>query len=1050
MALAFELRRPDDLLNLRVEASNLRLDTSDAAQPALVVENPDQAAYLTFVFPPQTIAEPAYFEYSLPDGTSDNEPLDPPGLVQGKHRTTAQLGHPSRLVFRVPADARIPFSTGGLLDWSKLELAVNPIAAIGTSPTADQIAKAPAIQPPAANETAIELPYRLVISPTADVNWQHRAGSFTSRGWTELWHTRMALKTPGGVTELSRDHSASLRAIWSEDYRPNDDPFPDQPDPDLFQTAMSAYDRNQIVILTSAFHGYEVDFQFDQGLPFVKRALGGDAAVGRVLKMTVPYVPEPFRAEQVMLSPLGGWLRSRGQWTPPHVAPPVPRPPIDIRQILRSLEPAGHPVDGVGVRDFAADLAIIHRGPPQTTQLTLSEWIHIATLARDHYVRIVDEGELWPFRHRAAKIKVTERKFKETNGNVGAYLMQREFILVREPVKDFARDDRGNPLKRVRLTTMVTPDIAKPATSPFWVEVMTSTTTRALFNFHGVGTDLGGNNVDFTVPLMFVSLNDVRNKLPQVALAYNSAPIDWRNLNVPGQKLLFAEPDPDPGKANDNTQLVTKTLTFAVDAAGNPPQLFQAGVKIKQVQELLGTDGSTTIAFYDNYVKNGFDARTGVFAQIVDPSGSMKVDFTADKAGGFATPNLAVTTLTRGLGPMAGGINDAVSDKFDPTTFFPKGAAQLFGCFDLSDLLPAGSLSQNAPKMSTKTQDVPGGRLITASLDWEPAVESHDLVIAAFVKDHKGVSQLKVHAVIQKVVTLTGAPADGVKAEVTGVLTNFQVSVLKSVFINFTEFTLHTLSGQKPDVKVKLDPGTPVEFGGDLKFVEDLRRAIPPDLFGKGPSLDISALGIRAGFAFALPAISVGVFALKDVNLGSALTLPFTDGKPVFDFNVSERQHPFLVTVALFGGGGFFHLQLDTAGMKKLEAALEFGAAAAIDIGVASGEVHIMAGIYFSLQRKEGGTDLIATLGGYLRMGGSLCVLGLIKVSVEFNLTFAYDSGRDKAYGRATLTVCVEVAFFSKSVDLTVERAFGGHGDPKFGDLVTTPAMWNSYALAFA
>ncbi len=108
-----------------------------------------------------------------------------------------------------------------------------------------------------------------------------------------------------------------------------------------------------------------------------------------------------------------------------------------------------------------------------------------------------------------------------------------------------------------------------------------------------------------------------------------------------------------------------------------------------------------------------------------------------------------------------------------------------------------------------------------------------------------------------------------------------------------------------------------------------------------------------------------------------------------------------------------------------------------------------MAGIYFSLQRKEGTTELSAVLSGYLRMGGSLCVLGLIKVSVEFNLTFAYDGGRNKAYGRATLTVCVEVAFFSKSVELTVERAFGGSGDPKFGDLVTTPAIWNAYALAF-
>ncbi|PWT79510.1 MAG: hypothetical protein C5B44_06780 [Acidobacteria bacterium] len=194
----------------------------------------------------------------------------------------------------------------------------------------------------------------------------------------------------------------------------------------------------------------------------------------------------------------------------------------------------------------------------------------------------------------------------------------------------------------------------------------------------------------------------------------------------------------------------------------------------------------------------------------------------------------------------------------------------------------------------------------------------------------------------------------------------------------------------------------------------------------------------------------MGVFALKDVSLGANLTLPFLDGKPVFDFNVSERPHPFLLTVALFGGGGFFHLQVDTAGIKQLEAALEFGAAAALDIGVASGEVHIMAGIYFSLQRKEGTTDLAATLSGYLRMGGSLSVLGLVKISVEFNLSFTYDGARDKAYGRATLTVQVEVLFFSKSVELTVERAFGGSGDPTFAQLFDTAPVWNEYALAFA
>ena len=109
-----------------------------------------------------------------------------------------------------------------------------------------------------------------------------------------------------------------------------------------------------------------------------------------------------------------------------------------------------------------------------------------------------------------------------------------------------------------------------------------------------------------------------------------------------------------------------------------------------------------------------------------------------------------------------------------------------------------------------------------------------------------------------------------------------------------------------------------------------------------------------------------------------------------------------------------------------------------------------MAGIYFSLQRKEGSTELAAILSGYLRLGGSLNVLGLVSISVEFNLSFTYDSVRDKAYGRATLTVAVHVLLFSASVELTVERAFGGSNDPHFIDFFPEAAPREEYALAFA
>jgi hypothetical protein len=1104
-----ELIRPDDLLNLQVQFDNLRIDLRDEEKPSLVIKNAQQPAFLTFIFPPQTIAERAYFEAQIvapggvgiePDpnnprkdleaGKTTNDatkavepPLDSPGYVDGKRPVVAQISHPSRLVFKAPPQARISFTMAGLLDWSQLELNVNPIAAIGPEPTPDQIASAPAISEPLPNETAIELPYRLIISPTRNVIWSHRAAPFTALGRTELWHTRLLNKSADSAVELSAERPASLRAIWSPDYNAKHRGDATRLDPDLQRTAMAPDDRYQIVILTSAFHGYQADVEIE--IPFFAINPLQIAARHTVkLKRTVSYVPQPFRAEELMLSPLGGWLRSRGNWNPPRLAPPsVFKDRVNFKEVFTHLqiprlreqnlpERAAPEIAANRINEIFLPGVFL---PPDDNQLDLSEWVHIAAQGRDHYVRIVYEGELWPFRHRAALVKVTERKFEEHGSIIGAYQMQRMFIVVREPEKIFSANDRGTPLKHVRLTTLVTPDIALPqiisgTTRSFWVEVMTSATTRDLFRFHGVGTDIEGDAIDFTIPLMFVSISDVANtaKMQPVAREYNSAAnIERRNAHVPGQKLAFAPRD--GAKPSDNTQLVTQLLNFVVDAAGNPARMWKAEVKVPQIEQLLGTDVPTTIRFFQDYIDHGFDGGSGVFAEIAkqnlatynadNPFAGIVADtlgasFSSDKAGGFATPNLAVSTLTRSLGPLAGKAADAVTDAFDPASFFQKGIAQLFGSFDLTDLLPPATMSENAPKLRTSTEDIPNGKLLVATLDWEPEIKNLDLGIAAFEKDRGGkTSALKIHGRIEKSVALNnGAPAIGdTKFDFTGKLNDFRVSVLKSVFINFDEFSFEAKTGQKTDVRVHLDPALPLEFAGDLQFVEELRKAIPPGLFGDGPSLDISPTGIRAGFAFALPPVAVGVFSLKDVSLGAALTLPFLDGKPAFDFNVSERAHPFLLAVSLFGGGGFFHLQLDTAGIKELEAAFEFGATAALDIGVASGEVHVMAGIYFAMQRKDPGTDLACILSGYLRMGGSLSVLGLVQVSVEFNLTFTYDSVKDKAYGRATLTVHVSVLCFSASVDLTVERAFGGNsGDPTFAQLMNTAEVWADYALAFA
>jgi len=1084
VTFSFEVIRPDDLLRLQMEARNLRIDRPQGQPPALVVEDANQPAFLIVHFQPQAIAEGGYFEATIltSDVPDDAKPQPPPttiGPVDLPGKTPVRIGQGSRLVFKVPAAARIPFTIEDVLDWSGLTLSVNPIAAIGPEPTPAEIVAAPAIARPHDTETALELPYRLIVSPTAEVRWGHRRTPFTARGRTELWHTRLQLPgtaAGGGPADLSAQHPASLRAIWSPDFgsRKTDDP-------ELPHAAMAPDDRHQIVVKTSAFHGYENQVSIGLSLGFGGGLAGGVGAAaadfGKVLspvegpgvqlKFWVPFIPQPFYAQQLMLSSLGGWLSARGAWNVVRKAKPSRLfQGLSVREMLGRVGEGGQPNvgrDAIASRftplaPFATALA---DGQADEDGLDLSEWVHNATQGRDHYVKVVYEGELLPFHHRAALVKVTERKFKENGGLIVANLFQRFFLVVREPVKWFDAGDRGMPFKRVEITTLVTPDIADPAyvvtdSRSFWVEVMLSPAPadRVRLRFPVLVTDPRGDVHNLSIPMLFLSQKAQGNTRQAVLDIYSdsttSKKMADRSASVPGQKIAFAE---SGASAADNTQLATRTLTFAL--SGEAPQLLKAEVDVPQVQQMLGKDSPTTIRLYPGYVSAGFDGGAGVFAEVVKETpaakpfeavspATMGVNFSSDQAGGFATPNLGVSSLSRERGPLAGNVADALIDKFDPKSFFPAGTASLFGTFDLFELLVDATLGQGAPKMETRF-DQHASKMV-ATLDWTPDVKDVDLGIAAFRKG--GATKLDVHGLIEKPVD---QPAAAPTSHFWGKLTDFSVTVLKSVEIKVAEFGFNSQSGRKPDVTVKLDPANPLTFTGQLKFVEELRKVIPPDLFGKGPSLDISPTGIRAGFSFALPPVAVGVFALKDVSLGAGLSLPFLDGRPTLDFNVSERPHPFLLSVGIFGGGGFFHLQLDTAGIKIVEAAFEFGVTASIDLGVASGGVHIMAGIYFKLERQDPGTALAPTLSGYLRMGGELSVIGLIKVSLEFVLSFTYDGGRDKAFGRATLTVKVEIAFFSTSVDITVERAFGGKsGDPTFGQLFSSAETWSEYAEAFA
>lgn len=1119
-----ELIRPDDLLNLWIETDNLRLErdppvdeppnTANSAENApafLVVDNPKLPALLRVIFPPQHIAEFAVFE-SDPKITNDtsgsdasakkahedrekakadyaaknpdadeNKPLgiiiiDPnPIPLSGTAPFNARIAAASRLVFSVPVGRRIPYTLEGLLDWRGLEPVLHPIASLSEDASAAQRADAPPISAPTANQTALELPYRLLISPDRAAIWSHRTQPFGTRGRYELWHTRLV--APNGES-YSEKHPAPLRALWSPDYRPdlksedrNRQGTTSIGEGKAGRSALSDDDRHQLVILTSAFHGYETD----PVIPVSSTNRNVQNQVNNRLSFVsfwqTSYNPKPFHASQLMLSPLGGWLKSRGMWIPPRTAEIIkPRGIFDVATSkgLRDLFAPFVQADGNPERLRSLlnqpDLSFVAKSAkPADEQLDLSEWAHIATQGRDHYVRVVYEGELWPFRHKAAMVKVTERKFVKGPGNIViACLVQRVFIVVREPEK-VVHDPKKNiyrydsPLTKVRLTTLVTPNLAEPKPivgRSFWIEVGADA-ARQKFRFHAVGTDHAGREVDFTIPLIFASISDSQDivkdatgktKKDHIDTAYNEA--TDRAADFLGAKLAFT-----PLSGNENPLLATRAVLFEADPASRPPRLLSAEITIPSLAALLGKDTPVKIAYDDTganaYAQNGYVPAnlTGVFAKLVDV---LPLGFRADQAGGFATPNQTLTALSRAQGPVAGSIAEAIADNFQPDKVFsPSGVSDLpllFGTFGLDKLLKSGSLSSQAPKITTERT---GSDALT-QLVWMPQISKEVSVGVADFK-YVGMDNPPVLDIRGETVTPIGKGLS--RSLFTGTLKDFDITLLSSVTIHFTKFSFTSLNGEKAEIKVTLNSAKPLEFLGDLKFIEELRNAIPPELFDDGASVTITAAGICAGFSVGLPPLEIGVFALKDVSLGAALTLPFLDGKPLFDFNMSERANPFQLRVAFFAGGGFFHLQMDTKGMRQLEAALEFGAAFGLSIAVATGEVHAMAGIYFAIERKDfpdGTTKNNCTLTGFMRLGGRLSVIGIIRLSVEFNLSFTYQEASDKAFGRATVTVMVEVLFISVSVALTVERAFGGAGDPVFLQTFPKPEIWHEYASAFA
>lgn len=252
-------------------------------------------------------------------------------------------------------------------------------------------------------------------------------------------------------------------------------------------------------------------------------------------------------------------------------------------------------------------------------------------------------------------------------------------------------------------------------------------------------------------------------------------------------------------------------------------------------------------------------------------------------------------------------------------------------------------------------------------------------------------------------------------------LTNFTIHLIpdfKMLHLKFNAVNFISKPGSGTHVDVDLQEA---EFGEALSFVKELQKFLNPST---GPYLDIKPTGIVAGFRLALPTIPLGPVIIYNLTIGTSIELSFI-GKPlVIGFNLGTRRNPVVIVLGFMGGSAYFGLTLTADGLQSLEAAIEAGAMAQLDLaGLARGSGYVFVGLFYRLEKV--GTHNRTKLCGYVRAGGELTIIGMISVSLELYCGICWQTP-NRVTGTASLTVEIHLFLFEVSVNISVTYTFCG------------------------
>jgi hypothetical protein len=1019
------LVRREDMVHVQLDLFNVVISGGAKLQ----LKNGSKPGFLVYSFGPQHMAEEAVFEY----GSSADTNATSSNYKQGT--THAILAGPSRIAYEVTASRLPGLTLADLLQFNELPtLSIPPLA---QSASVDG-SSAVLFNQPAATETAIEMPWHLVIAPDS--------GAFTtpasfrlSSGRAELWTARLTASA-GQLTG-----GGSFRAPWNYDLEPGlfgagvnqtlNGVQPGAPVPGTDDSAdvqfpyvqpLSMYDRWNIVQATNN--------------PLLPSPSGTPDARSSVL------------VDELWLSARGGTLDSTGAWS------------IEEHQAASALR----------------------------------NWDHLATGGRDHHVKVVDNGYLFPFGHRATVTIVTDREFQRgPSGDTVARSAQYAYITVLEPTVDYSLDTlRDFPFTNLTILTPRTPMVqpypvplapkatqsvqfppnATPpptSTSDGWVPLVNGTP----FLFNMVGTDWAGRKISFAASAMFVLQPPAvdTTKAKSYVEAYNLLdPSDGaigqasRTANIGGVKVAMATPI-DPSSPGD-TDVSLQTLVFAAQpyvggpgrpslptgrpdvlptlrALNNPWQFDpQIIVRLDVAEKLSGGSlGTPTFVYPPYFVSGGFGGSTNVSDVFLKNAATpSQLTFANGSSGGLMTPNISIDGLSRALGPIADA-DTMAAGTFDPTSWFSSitsaPGASFLGGISLADILGtidvgsagipglaggAGAGTHPVPQITMDPIDPSEPMKITYQLNWTPTIPAGNGWLT-----NAGDANADVTATFNGTVTTDLASKGATTYTVTGEIDDFYITIFGDggagfIELTFTTVTLNAQTGQKPSVTPQLSN---VQFVGALSFVNQLEELISFTGDGSGLHVYVDGAGIHADLSLTIPPVGLGLFTISGISFGAALDLPLDGVSPaVFTFNFASQADPFTIAGGIFGGGGYFVIAIGTKDVQMIQVSFDFGAVVSLDLGLASGQASLTAGITYSYQTSP--TEM-CQLQAWVDFSGSLSILGIITLSLTFDLTLTWqgDGGGSNALsGSATLVLSISVFGFSKSVHLTAQKTFTNSG----------------------